>query len=107
MQTPLTEKQQFWLSHVQACDESGQSMRAYADANGLSVTALYNWKSVLRGKGALDAPVRSSGKLFRQAAVIGGVRAQGAGGLQRGLLWDFDGGPEPAWIADLVRALSA
>ena len=104
MQTPLTEKQQFWLSHVQACDESGQSMRAYADANGLSVTALYNWKSVLRGKGALDAPVRSSGKLFRQAAVIGGGRTQGRGRLAKGLGGGICGGGEPPRRAGLVRA---
>ena len=104
MQTPLTEKQQFWLSHVQACDESGQSMRAYADANGLSVTALYNWKSVLRGKGALDAPVRSSGKLFRQAAVIGGGRTQCRVLLPTGLALGICGGGEPPRRAGLVRA---
>ncbi|MCW8917607.1 MAG: hypothetical protein OQL08_02155 [Gammaproteobacteria bacterium] len=47
--TSLTEKQKFWLGQVQACARSGQSMRVYAEANGLS--AFNAWKKTLRRKG--------------------------------------------------------
>jgi hypothetical protein len=28
----LTERQQDWLTHIRACEEAGQSMKAYAQA---------------------------------------------------------------------------
>ncbi len=50
-EVPLTEKQRFWLDHVRACERSGQSMRRYAEEQGLEVAAFYNWKAALRRKG--------------------------------------------------------
>ncbi len=43
----LTEKQRFWLSHLKACEESGQSKVSYAAAHGLKPKYLYNWKTRL------------------------------------------------------------
>lgn len=107
MSSQLTEKQQHWLGHVNACRRSGQSTRSYAEANGLSLAALYNWTSVLRSKGVLDAPVRGSGKLFRQAAVVDGGGGRCHVVLPTGLMLEFDDRAEPAWVAALVQALSA
>jgi len=56
---PLTERQRFWLQHLQACGNG--SLKAYAAAHGLSLSALYQAKSTLRRRGQLDArptPVR-------------------------------------------------
>ena len=48
----LTERQRYWLAHVQACEKSGLSSLAYADAHGLKVGSLYNARHVLKEKGA-------------------------------------------------------
>ena len=43
---PLTAKQQYWMSHLQAADASQMSLTEYAKANGLKARDLYNarWK---------------------------------------------------------------
>lgn len=50
---PLTERQQSWLKHINACRAEGGSMRAYARAHGLSVAALYTAQHDLIRRGAL------------------------------------------------------
>jgi len=51
--TNLTERQRFWLAHLRRCERSKQPLKAYAVANGLGVSALYEAKSTLRRKGVL------------------------------------------------------
>ncbi len=43
---PLTSKQQYWMSHLQAAEASQMSLTEYAKANGLKARDLYNarWK---------------------------------------------------------------
>ncbi|MFA5530641.1 MAG: hypothetical protein WDA11_08230 [Thiohalomonadaceae bacterium] len=105
MREHLTEKQQYWLGHVQACDRAGLTMRSYAEANGLSLAALYSWKATLRRKGALDEAAKP--RLFQRATVVGG-RASGQCRvvLPSGLALEVTCGTEPTWVAELVRALS-
>ena len=50
---PLTDRQQSWLKHINACRAEGGSMRAYARAHGLSVAALYTAQHDLIRRGAL------------------------------------------------------
>ena len=102
----LTEKQRFWLEHLKACDQSGQSMRQYAQANELEVATLYSWKATLRRKGVIgERPAQP--QLFRKAHVVDG---RGLGRcrvvLPTGLTLEFDSGAEPTWVAELVRALA-
>lgn len=47
----LTERQRFWLDHVRASTGFDGTMKAYAEAHGLSVAQLYSWKSKLKGEG--------------------------------------------------------
>jgi len=54
----LTKLQAKWLKIINACESSGKSIRAYADAKGLVVQDLYAWKKVLMSKGILRRPVR-------------------------------------------------
>ena len=49
----LTRRQAFWLAHLRACADG--SMKAYADAHGLDLRALYGAKARLKRKGLLDA----------------------------------------------------
>jgi len=45
-----TKRQQFWLEHLMRCRESGQSLKAYAQANGLSVGTFYSYSKQYKGK---------------------------------------------------------
>ena len=40
----LTEKQIFWRDHLKACEAQGMSLSAYAQAQGLKLQSLYDWK---------------------------------------------------------------
>ena len=49
----LTERQRFWLEHLRACGVG--SLKAYAEANGVSVSALYEAKSRFKRLGLLGS----------------------------------------------------
>lgn len=51
--SPLTKRQRFWLEHLRVCGR--RSLKGYAQANGLSVGALYAAKSELKRRGLLEA----------------------------------------------------
>ena len=61
MTTPQqpTKRQQYWLSHIQACDQLELSYRAYADQQGFSPRALYDAKNALVRKGFLSPKSKS------------------------------------------------
>ena len=52
-QTPLTEKQRYWLEHIETAEREGLSPRAYAERHGLRTSQLYYWRSTLRKRGVL------------------------------------------------------
>ena len=49
----LTERQQYWLKHIRACDAAGQTSIDYARANGINVKSLYSARKALAEKGTL------------------------------------------------------
>jgi len=57
----LTERETFWLEHLRACGNG--PLKAYAEAQGLEVRALYDAKARLKRKGAL--PVAAPPRLVR------------------------------------------
>jgi hypothetical protein len=103
--TSLTEKQKFWLEHVQACGRSGQSMRTYAEANGLSVSAFYTWKKTLRRKGALSGSPSDESPLFLKAVVADYRLGRARVLLPSGVTLEFDSGTDPLWVGALVMAM--
>ena len=50
----------FWLDHLRACREQGQTLKAYAHAQGLSVSTLYSARSALKRRGVLTEPACAS-----------------------------------------------
>ncbi|MEE9360152.1 MAG: hypothetical protein V3U85_06695 [Hyphomicrobium sp.] len=50
----LSERQSWWLAHVEACDLTGTSMKAYAEKHGLNLVSFYCWKGQLKKLGVLD-----------------------------------------------------
>ena len=53
-------REQFWLDHLRACREQGQTLQAYAHAQGLSVSTLYGARSALKRCGVLTEPACAS-----------------------------------------------
>ena len=49
----LTEKQAYWLNHIQQCEQKSLTAPAYCDQHGLKVSQLYSYKHELRRKGLL------------------------------------------------------
>ncbi len=41
---PLTEQQQYWLSHIKTCQQQGLSMKRYAQREGIALNTLYQAK---------------------------------------------------------------
>lgn len=50
----LTEKQRYWLSHIEACQAAEQTLASYANTHDLDVQSLYRWKSVLTKRGCFN-----------------------------------------------------
>lgn len=40
----MSERSEFWLSHLSAIEAEGVTTKAYAEREGLSVSALYEWR---------------------------------------------------------------
>lgn len=93
--TPITERQQFWLDHIQAADAFDGSIADYARSEGLKPKELYSWKGILARRGLLDnCPDENSGGFVR---VIAPARPLGMSlVLPNGvrLEWHGDLGPE-------------
>jgi len=51
----LTQRQRYWLEHIQACEASGKSIAEYAAAQEFGAQAMYAGKSALVKKGVLPA----------------------------------------------------
>jgi hypothetical protein len=49
----LTDRQRYWLEHVQACEASGKSMVEYAASQDIAVRDMYAGKKTLVKKGIL------------------------------------------------------
>ncbi len=51
----LTDRQRYWLEHVQACEASGKSIAEYTATQDFGAQAMYAGKSALVKKGVLPA----------------------------------------------------
>ncbi len=63
----LTERQQYWLEQVKACEASGKSASAYAAEQGFRVGAMYAGKKSLISKGVLP---RAAQKCFQRVQTV-------------------------------------
>jgi len=52
----LTDRQRYWLEHVQACEASGKSMVEYAASQDIAVRDMYAGKKTLVKNGILPGP---------------------------------------------------
>ena len=57
----ITERQQYWLDHIQAAAASDGTMAEYAARHELKVGVLYEWKRKLRRLGLLPGKAPEAG----------------------------------------------
>jgi len=48
MESPLPQKQQYWLDYSHAADQSKLSLTEYAKQHQLNIGVFYSWRSRLR-----------------------------------------------------------
>ena len=65
----LTKRQRYWLEHLQRCEASGESLKAYAAAHALSVASLYEAKGRLRRRGFMGEATESVPKFVQVGRV--------------------------------------
>ena len=97
----LTEHEQCCLNHLQRAQAQGVSLREYADRQGLKVGSLYQTKSQLKKKGALDEPAEGRGE--DEAFVAVSVVPSAAGAVLRlrhpaGWELAFEAWPPVDWL---------
>ncbi len=94
----LSDKQRGWLSHVEACELTGGSMKAYSDRHGLNLQQFYFWKGRLKTLGVIDGkpgchaaePVRLVSPVKLSAKMEGKTCIQLANGVSIEAPGDFD-----------------
>jgi len=85
----LTERQRYWLEHLQACKASGKSMAEYATKHGVNTRAMYSGKKTLINKGVL--PGTQSTRFQRVQVMEAPVSNQWQIGLPNGVSVAFTG----------------
>lgn len=95
----LTERQQYWLKHIRACDASGQTTIDYAREHGIKVKSMYSARKALAEKSTLPRPQPTR---FQQVQVVGGNQANGSQWhiqLPNGLAVSFSGAVDTATLS--------
>ncbi|TVQ44149.1 MAG: hypothetical protein EA371_13950 [Gammaproteobacteria bacterium] len=101
----ITERQQYWLDHIQAAGDFDGTLAEYARSAGLKPKELYSWKSILGSRGLLDPPAASSPSGFVQ--VISRVRSSGVSlVLPNGIRLECHGELGPEQLEALVVVAS-
>ena len=104
-QTPaLTERQQYWLKHLRACEAAGQGMKAYALCEGLDVKALYAWKKTLVKKGVLP---RTRPSRFQRAQLAPVMESRWQVQLPNGLSVLFAGTVDAGTLGMVLNTAAA
>jgi transposase-like protein len=100
----MSERAKFWLSHLSAIEAEGITTKAYAEREGMSAQALYQWRKRLVAGGR---PSRARGDSFVPVQIT--RSAPSAPGctvvIDAGLRLECAALPGVDWLAALSAAL--
>lgn len=100
----VTQRQRFWLAHVERATQSGQTFKAYAEAHGLSLGALYEASSK-RLRGIVDEEGAAASGMCPGAFVPVNVTNTGTMPCRlrhdSGWVLECEGLPDPNWLIAL------
>ena len=85
----LTDRQRYWLEHIQACEASGVSMAEYAESQDIAVRAMYSGRKTLIKKGVL--PIAQPARFQRVQVMEPPMNNQWRIGLPNGVSVAFTG----------------
>ena len=103
----LTERQQYWLKHIRACDASGQTSIDYAREHDINVNSMYSARKALAEKGTLP-PAQSI--RFQKVRVMGSSPASDSQWnvqLPNGLTVSFGGTVDAATLSLVLSTAAA
>jgi len=109
----LTDRQRYWLDHIQAAEGSGEPLKRYAKRKRLSVNSLYEAKRRLRKAGALSSATPSDRREPTSSRFVPVSRVAASGPsaplrvrLSSGVQLEWAEAPRGDALRDLVEALS-
>jgi len=103
-ETSLTERQQYWLMHLRACEAAGKTTIDYARAHGINVKTLYSARKALAEKGTLPRPQAIRFQKVQTPAGHTGTDSQYRIQLPNGVMVAFGGEFD---VSTLSRVLGA
>jgi len=101
----LTERQRYWLEHIQACKDSGKTIAEYAAEQGFTARAMYAGKKTLVKKGVLPGthPAR-----FQRVQVLEAMpSSQWRVGLPNGVSVAFVGEVDAGSLATVLSTAAS
>ncbi|MEN8132074.1 MAG: hypothetical protein ABFS45_18235 [Pseudomonadota bacterium] len=104
-ETLLTDRQRYWLEHIQACEALGKTVAEYAMAQGLEAKAMYAGKKILVKKGILPRTHRSRFQRAQVTTPVSGCtwRVQ----LPNGLLVTFSAAVDARTLSTVLTTAAA
>ena len=104
-ESTLTERQQYWLNHIRACEASGKSIADYAVEHEISSKTMYAGKKMLVKKGILPR-IRSS--RFQRAQISSiAVNHDWRIQLPNGVMIAFSGAVEAHTLSTVLNTAAA
>tara|TARA_R110001599_G_scaffold326461_1_gene539030 strand:+ start:274 stop:615 length:342 start_codon:yes stop_codon:yes gene_type:complete len=103
----LTERQQYWIEHIRACDAAGQTSIDYARANGINVKSLYSARKALAEKGKLPSPRPSRFQKVQVTSSSGARDSQWHVQLPNGAAVSFGGGIDAAILSLVLNTVAS
>jgi hypothetical protein len=102
----LTEKQRYWMEHIQTAEAQKISLASYAKSNQLDLKALYNWKWILGKKGFIDSDLTVRQELeFTQVRMATHSSAQLSVLLSNGVRLEIHQGLSAALLREFVYSI--
>jgi hypothetical protein len=101
-----TERQQFWLKHLRACEASGQTTIDYAREHGLNAKSMYSARKGFAHKGPIPPPQQRRFQKVHVATDSNSLESQWQVRLPNGAVVAF-GGPLDAATLSLVLNTAA
>jgi hypothetical protein len=101
----LTDRQRYWLEHIQACKNSGKSIAEYAAAQGFDARAMYAGKKILVKKGVL--PAARPARFHRVQVLEAPLSSQWRIGLPNGVSVAFAGEVDAGSLATVLSTAAS
>jgi hypothetical protein len=103
----LTERQQYWLKHLRACEAANMTTIDYARKHGLNVKSMYSARKALAENGALPAVPGSPFQKVQVASANAPLGSQWQVRLPNGAAVSFDGPINAATLTLVLNAAAA